>query len=113
MRVSERGVWVYRDGKLVDKFTAPPLHRKFADAPFVISDTMEPTWNPANGQRYDSKRAYERAVRAAGCEIIGNEKPKASPKPQASDPALDVKAAIEQIESRTPTQRRKRKRERV
>jgi hypothetical protein len=72
---------------------------------------MEPTWNPANGQKYDSKRAYEKAVSAAGCTIVGNENIKVS-RPGISDPGEDIKMAIEKVESRTTTKRRK-KRERV
>jgi len=72
---------------------------------------MEPTLNPANGKRYDSKRAYEKAVRAAGCEIIGNESPKASARPQLDDPVEDIKAAFQEVQSRTPKPR-KRKRQR-
>jgi hypothetical protein len=42
----------------------------------VITDTMDLMHNPADGRMYDSKRRFERAVREAGCEIIGNERPK-------------------------------------
>ncbi len=43
-------------------------------APMVISDTIDGMMNPADGQRYDSKRAFYRAVRRAGCEVVGNER---------------------------------------
>jgi hypothetical protein len=42
-------------------------------SPQLIRDGMESTLNHADGQRYTSKRAYEKAVRAAGCEIVGND----------------------------------------
>ncbi|WP_191057801.1 hypothetical protein [Geminicoccus harenae] len=42
--------------------------------------------NPADGRMYDSKRAFQRAVRAAGCEIIGNERP--APRRHESAPGL-------------------------
>ncbi len=111
----ERGVWVCTPEGLVPKhlYHRPVAARSDLSAPMIITDTMEPTWNPANGQTYDSKRKYEKAVRAAGCEIIGNEAPKASARPSAPDPIEDVKAAIEMVESRTPTKIKRKKRERV
>lgn len=78
-------------------------------SPMLIRDGMEPTLNPANGKRYDSKRAYERAVRAAGCEIIGNESPRAAPRPQLDDPVNDIREAMEVVQSRTPKPRKRRK----
>lgn len=51
-----------------------PPKRSHLAAPMVICDTMESTINHADGRRYSSKRQFERAVRAAGCEIVGNEK---------------------------------------
>lgn len=105
-----RGVWVIRDNELIPKHLAPPLNRKFAEGPMVIGDCMDRTLNPADGRQYDSKRAYYKAVRAAGCEIIGNEAGTASSRPQMHDPVDEIKAAIEQIESRAPKPRKRRKR---
>ena len=77
---------------------------KWAAAPdprvHVISDTMPTILSHADGLRYDSKRNYERGVRRAGCEIIGNEK---LPERKPIDPGPvgpDVRAAIEQLRSR-------------
>ncbi len=42
---------------------------------YIIGDTMEPTLNMVDGKVYDSKSAYMRTVRAAGCDVIGNEAP--------------------------------------
>lgn len=105
--MSERGVWVFRDGQLIPKHLAPPLHRRFGTSAYVIGDGMEPTLNPANGRRYDSKRAYYRAVRDAGCEIIGNETPKASPRKDLGDPGEDIKLAIETVSARAPKRRKR------
>ena len=58
-----RITYVVRDGELVEKYLAGPLHDG-SDAPNVIRDTMDPTLNHADGRRYDSKRAFEKAVRA-------------------------------------------------
>lgn len=43
-------------------------------APMLIRDSMDPIVSMADRKTYDSKRAYERGVRAAGCVIVGNEK---------------------------------------
>lgn len=91
-----RGVWVYRNGTLVPKHLAPPLHVKHANAPGVISDCIDSTVNPANGKRYDSKSKYYKAVKDAGCSILGsNEMPSASPRPSLPDPGPDIARAME------------------
>lgn len=41
--------------------------------PYLRPDGMSDVWNPVDGRHYDSKSAYERAVKAAGCEIVGND----------------------------------------
>jgi hypothetical protein len=87
--------YVLRDGKLVEKTAAnadPRLH--------VISDSLPDVLNHANGLRYDSKRAYEKAVRAAGCEIVGNEKQTRTRAFNPGPVGPDIKAAIEQLRSR-------------
>lgn len=48
--------------------------RSHLPAPRVRPDGMSETWNPVNGRHYDSKSQYERAVKEAGCEIVGNDK---------------------------------------
>lgn len=45
-----------------------------AAAPYIIDDTMPLTENHADGNWYDSKSEYRKAVRRAGCIEIGNEK---------------------------------------
>lgn len=71
----------------------PPAPRK---GPYVITDTMDATMNHADGRQYDSKRAYERAVRDAGCEIVGNERIAASEVPM-DDPGPDLQRAYEEL----------------
>ena len=70
--------------------------------PAIRADGMSPIMNHANGLIYDSRSAYERGVKDAGCEIVGNEK--LTPKPRAvlSDRELkqDIKTAIDQVEAR-------------
>jgi hypothetical protein len=64
-----------------------------------IRDTMDHTLNHADGRRYDSKRAYEKAVRAAGCEIVGNENLSAHIKPYEAprDVKDDLHRAIAEL----------------
>jgi hypothetical protein len=63
---------------------------------------MDPIMNHANGLIYDSRSAYERGVKEAGCEIVGNDKVTTSPRPVLSDRELkqDIKTAIDQVEAR-------------
>lgn len=44
-----------------------------SNATNVISDHMEPTKHMANGLMYDSKAAFRKATKAAGCIEVGNE----------------------------------------
>jgi len=53
---------------------------------------MAPTVNPANGQMYDSRSAYERAVKDAGCSIVGNDW--SAPEPP-SEPHVDSDRQLE------------------
>ena len=107
-----RETYVYRDGKLIPKHLAPPLHEKHAASAYVIGDSLDYTMNPADGRRYSSKSAYYKAVRAAGCEIIGNENPAngVGQRPEMPDPGEDVKMAIEKLESGAPKRKRSKKR---
>lgn len=77
-----------------------PRHAPRGNAgPNIISDTLDGTLNPVDGKRYDSKRKYYDAVRAHGCEIVGNETLKRTETPM--DPVgPDVKRAIEELRSR-------------
>ena len=76
-----RQTFVIRNGELVAKRDAAPLHVVSGCAPAVISDGLPDLLNHADGRRYDSKRGFERAVRACGFEIIGNEQP-STPRPE-------------------------------
>ena len=63
-----RFVWDRHAGEWVD---ASLFRRGGAPGagPNVISDGLDGLWNPADGQRYDSKSAYYRTMRAHGCEV--------------------------------------------
>jgi hypothetical protein len=71
-------------------------------APFIRSDVMDALMNHANGLMYDSRSAYERGVRDAGCEIVGSEKIEPKARPVLSDRELkqDIKTAMDQVEAR-------------
>lgn len=65
--------YVYRDGKLVDKNTAPPKRLKHGSGSYVISDEMAETRHMADGKYYTSKVKFRQATRDAGCVEVGND----------------------------------------
>lgn len=65
--------YVYRNGKLVDKRTAPPRNNKLGSASYVISDEMAETRHMADGKYYTSKAKFRIATREAGCVEVGTE----------------------------------------
>lgn len=75
--------------------------RGSVSAPYIRSDGMEAIVNHADGKMYDSKSRFERAVKDAGCEILGNDTPDAPTikEPSLADIAGDVKTAIQQVEA--------------
>jgi len=91
-----RMTYVLRDGELVPKHLAAPLHDERA-APYVISDGMDPIRSQADGRIYDSKSQYERSVRAHGAEIVGNSA--LPPSRGFTMPSVreDMRRAIEQL----------------
>jgi hypothetical protein len=80
------------------------FRKKRSDLPMpaIRSDGMDPIMNHANGVMYDSRSAYERGVKDAGCVIVGDDKLTPSPRPVLSDRELkqDIKTAIDQVEAR-------------
>lgn len=44
-----------------------------SNAPYVISDAMEPTKHMASGRMIDSKANFRRETKVTGCVEIGNE----------------------------------------
>jgi hypothetical protein len=65
-------VYVYRNGKLVEKHLAPPLAGGSA-APNVISDIMPETRHMVTGRYHTSKAAFRAETKAAGCVEVGND----------------------------------------
>lgn len=95
-----RETYVLRDGQLVPKHLAAP--REGGAGPFVITDGMDPTMNPADGRTYDSRSQYVRAVKAAGCEIVGNDLMghRSARNFDAGPVGPDIKRAIAELGSR-------------
>lgn len=69
-----RTTYVLRDGELVPKDQAAPLHASHGEGPMIIRDEMDATRSMIDGSMHTSKRGYGRHVRANGCEIAGNER---------------------------------------
>lgn len=99
-----RQTYVFRDGGLVLKDAASPLCSGEAASPHVIRDGMDATWHPATGETFESKSAFRKATRRAGCLEIGEQagygQGREAPRLSRDDRARDVKRAIEQLRSR-------------
>lgn len=109
------GSWVF-DNETQSLIPKSEYHRaKFAKieharsnipTPHVINDGLDYMFSHADGRRYTSKRAYEKAVRAAGCQIVGNEditKHISNPYDEAkheADIRADVAKALAEVRSR-------------
>lgn len=64
-------VYVYRNGKLVDRNTAPPRHQ--GPVRGVISDDMPAMRHPITQKPMDSKSQFRAVTRAHGCVEVGND----------------------------------------
>jgi hypothetical protein len=75
--MSEKFVWDTLEGRLRPWAEVAARRRERARsslaAPSIIRDGLDNVVNPVDGKAYDSKSAYYQAVKAAGCEIVGNE----------------------------------------
>jgi hypothetical protein len=94
-----RGTWVFRNGEMVAKGSPEDIRyrppRSHLPAPMLISDHLADVVNPVNGRPYDSKSAYYKAVRSAGCEIMGNDAPTSPGKPQDDGPPIhDIERSV-------------------
>jgi hypothetical protein len=93
-----RESYVIRNGELVPKHLAAPLHEPNA-APNVIRDGMEPTMHMATGRIFESKSAFRRETKAAGCVEIGTHqfKPRVPIKMDKRQRVQDIQRAIFQL----------------
>ncbi len=73
--------------------------------PAIRADGMSPTINHADGKLYDSRSAYDAALKAKGCHIVEageSMEPRSTPSLTDSEPVeKSIKTAIEQLEGRT------------
>lgn len=80
----------------------PVAARSHLPTPMIRSDGMTATWNPVDGKHYESKSEYERAVKAAGCEIVGNDSGHWNKQPTGIEPTGikdDIKEAWNKLSS--------------
>lgn len=71
---------------------------KASDAPYVRPDGMNPIRSMVSGKVHDSRSAYYREVRQAGCEIVGDDRSGFGPRPEARSEgvAQSIKRALAQ-----------------
>ena len=83
--------YIWHNGDWVEYDRYAPRPKRL----IVIGDSMPDTWNPATNRKYDSKSAYRRDTRAAGCEIVGNDNAhRTVPKAKVREP---VETTIERL----------------
>ena len=58
------------------------LSRSDLAFPQVARTSLDDLWNPVDGKRYSNSRNFEAAVKAKGCEIIGNDSSLVNAKPK-------------------------------
>ncbi len=101
-----RATYVIRDGELVEKRLARPhplAGRRLGIAPYIRTDGMDALRSMADGRMYDSKSAYYASVRAAGCEIVGNDRDGFGSPPGYDLGGIEdsIKQTIEQLQAGT------------
>lgn len=69
-------------------------------APYVISDTMEPTLHPVTGEMLDSKHKFRQRTRSAGCDEVGNDRFPERVPDRVRPVGPDIKLAIEELRGR-------------
>lgn len=70
-------------------------------APNIRADGMDAILSHADGRIYDSRSAYYASVKAAGCEIVGNDTGGFGPRPEyrPKDVGRDIQTAMQQLQS--------------
>ena len=95
-----RYVWDRTVGKFVtvEQLTRRPVARSHLPCPAIVADGMDAICSQADGIYYDSKSAYYKGLKHAGCEI--DDRPY-DPKAKSYTPSgvgQDIKDAFDQIE---------------
>jgi hypothetical protein len=94
--------YVIRGGELIPKHLAPrqPVQRSSLPCPAIRTDGMDAIRSMADGQFYDSKSAYYGSVKAAGCEIVGDDRLPDPPSAyETPGVAQSISDAIDQLEA--------------
>ena len=91
-------VWVYRNGKLVEKGVASPVF-----APQIMSD-IKPYRNMINGKIITSRSEHRTLLRDHGCVEVGNDIPAVS---QSAPPSRDQRRLRQQLDNMTDRQANK------
>ena len=96
------GPWVYRNGELIPKREAQPLHARGPASPLprpmLIRDHMEPLQGMHDGKFYDSKSALRRSYKEGGFVELGNDAPTTpSAPPRPGGFKEDVQAAFQKV----------------
>lgn len=108
MRQAKRTTYVMRNGKIVEKSKAAPLHASRDARVHVISDTCE-VKSMADGRMYTSKSRYRADLRARNLVEVGNDiaahlrtsEPSAAREAaHSADIRTDLRRSIEQLSSR-------------
>ena len=104
--------YVYRpDAKDADEFgmVEKSPENNSSDAPYIISDEMQPLRHMADGKMYSSKHKFREATKAAGCVEIGNEdvtRPRKKVTLDRRQRREDIRRAISDLkEGRAPSMR--------
>lgn len=95
-----RESYVMRDGELVPKHLAAPLFEPNV-APNIIRDGMDATVHMATGRVFESKSAFRRETKAAGCVEVGDHKfkPRVPIKLDKRERVEHVKRAIYELKN--------------
>lgn len=93
--------YVFYNGQMTERNKVPQqrIARSDLPAPMIVSDNMDYLLNHADGRMYGSKRGFEKAVRAQGCEIVGNDTSVLGKRPshEVGGVEQDIKQAIAQL----------------
>jgi hypothetical protein len=87
--------YVLRDGKLVEKSKAEPLHESGSSFNY-ISDHMDPLFHHAALKTIDSKSEFRRETKNHGCVEVGND-PNYG-KQRLFTPKLDKRQRVQDIQ---------------
>jgi hypothetical protein len=76
--------------------------KRFYVASDYLGEGVKGLVNPINGQKYDSKASYYKAVKDAGCHVVGNDAKTEQGQKKEYDlvSEKEIKQAIEQVKSK-------------